>query len=1217
MYDEVASDLVNLIANNKSLEILSLYNNNFTVRGGKLIVMALKYLRFLRILSIDKLILSVDVAYQLASSIYTTGSVQLMIYSDNHQNKGVIRFYSRLCMISELLLHKISFDTGNATAYAAVLSNGFSELIWTQDNALDATGVLLMINALKNIITLKIAGYQLTEQEVEGIAAIVTNSIKIENFLLGLKQVPDADMYFAMEVLLLASDINTSGLANENRLLQLSATIKNTVQLKKTEIKLADTPSYALPQLLITLKNVKMLLLFNAVINEAAAEHLAISLASSTKLEMFILDHNCSLNEVCVKVITDSLKFCITLQHFGLCWSNITQNSADAIAAVIESNGKLQSLYLHGNCSFNTKRLSNAIRYLNNLTYLQINSSLVVEDLTYEFPTFICDSDKLINPIIFDNHSLHISGKMNLHTPSKNIKSVFLMKVYTTGSEFPVLAFSKDDTIFVKWSQNNALTSTGLLRVISAFRNITTLTLCNNTIYKYDNQDVDEIALMLTSFTKLETFSTFKNCLNTTISLHNVLISLSKLNSVKVIILNGNKVADKAIDSMAAVLANNKSMQQLTVYHCFLSSRKIMFPLKNLSTIKILSLYSNCITDEAADDIADVISVNSAMEEFYIGENRLEANGMIKILLSLKHLKSLKDLSISGNDVSEDISSYVIPVIAANSNLASLDLEGVCVHLEGIKKVVNTLKSLQCLTFLDISKNNINKEVADSFTTVITNNVSLGNLRISENNLGITGVTKLTTALVALRGIKKLSLINTSITDKSADKIAEVIVKHQSLQSLLLGEACLDTDDKVNAAASNSSKIARLEHLFIKNEIQKDKRLAKLSGPESYNFVNATNEFNVVGVSRLCIKIIELHNLLPTLNCSVCLSKLTHNKLQSHGAIVISKALTNIKSLEILSIENNEIDDLAVDDIATALASNSGIKQLWVGENLFKSSGISTILQPLMKAAKPSLEVLELSHINLLFKTVDDTSTVLLKNSKTIKQLWLEGNNLSSKSFMVMSDAIIKCTSISLLNLRNNNVDEELAGALSKVLTNKTELRQLYLGNNQLQNEGAIKIMAALNTTCGLHTLDLMNNNISEVAADALTTAITNCGQLEQLYLGDNKLQSIGAVKVVRAIQQGNCRSTLRVLGLSNNKIGSDDTVADEISVAVATIESLTVLLLDDNEFSVNGLLTIAEAVQGLKWMMILSMMNNDASEEEKGLLKSTFDENPSYKIYV
>jgi len=132
-----------------------------------------------------------------------------------------------------------------------------------------------------------------------------------------------------------------------------------------------------------------------------------------------------------------------------------------------------------------------------------------------------------------------------------------------------------------------------------------------------------------------------------------------------------------------------------------------------------------------------------------------------------------------------------------------------------------------------------------------------------------------------------------------------------------------------------------------------------------------------------------------------------------------------------------------------------------------------------------------------------------------------------------------------------------------------------------------------------------MNNNISEVAADALASVITSCSQLEQLYLGDNKLHSTGTIKIATAIQQADCRSTLRVLGLSNNRIGSDETVADEISRAVANTELLTVLILDDNALSVDGLLKITRSLsqsESAEYMMIFSVMCNGVviSEEAK-----------------
>jgi len=395
------------------------------------------------------------------------------------------------------------------------------------------------------------------------------------------------------------------------------------VKLRKAEIKLADTPSSVPPQLLITLKNAKIILLFNHVINNTAAEQLAISLAISTKLENFILHHTCSLNDASVKAIADSIKFCNTLRHFGLSWGTITQNTADSIATIIESNREIRTLYLFGNCLFNTERISQAICNLSNLGYIEMNSSLVVEDLTCKLPNSVCDCEKL-HTVKLNNYSLSISGEMNLHTPLKNIKSVMLIKVYTIKNSLAVLAFSKENNLYVKWSQDDALASTGLLRVVGAFKNITGVTLCNNTACRYSDQDVDEIALMLANFTTLNTFYSMKNCLNTTTSLHYVLISLSKLTELQEINLFGSKVQDKAVESMAAVLNNNKIMQELIIYHCSLDSRKIMVPLKNLSTIRKLSLYSNSITDGAASDISDVISVNTAMEELEIGENVLQ-----------------------------------------------------------------------------------------------------------------------------------------------------------------------------------------------------------------------------------------------------------------------------------------------------------------------------------------------------------------------------------------------------------------------------------------------------------------------------------------------------------------------------------------------------------------------------------------------------------------
>ena len=188
------------------------------------------------------------------------------------------------------------------------------------------------------------------------------------------------------------------------------------------------------------------------------------------------------------------------------------------------------------------------------------------------------------------------------------------------------------------------------------------------------------------------------------------------------------------------------------------------------------------------------------------------------------------------------------------------------------------------------------------------------------------------------------------------------------------------------------------------------------------------------------------------------------NKLLSEGITRISKALTTISSLEILSIENNNVDDEAVDDIATALAINE-IIQLWIGQNHFTSAGLAMILKSLLEKPKllqimqllfgniprnepkPTVEVLDLNNSTLSLKTSIDISAVLTENYN-IQQLWLEGNKLSPQSITTITGALKKCTNIAVLSLRDNNISDELADILSEALSGKSDLQQLYLGNN-------------------------------------------------------------------------------------------------------------------------------------------------------------------------
>ena len=716
--------------------------------------------------------------------------------------------------------------------------------------------------------------------------------------------------------------------------------------------------SKILPKVLCALQNnitnLKTLDLSDNVITEEVAEQLAIVLANSTKLETLLLE-NCSLQIVSMNAIVKSLQNTSCLKRLNLSRNEITEETIDNIFNMIKFNIKLELLYLDSTYaqSLKSDQLLNIFKHLNSLKELQIDSRLLVEDTRYELINTI-----MINPnlqrLITKNHSLQMCGLVKIFNFSRNPKSLKIVCTNYGQHSLLAVAHLQSSKILIQAAQSETLLTTGLLRAVNLFQDVSDFSDTPSNILS--NQNVNE-TVKVVNFKYLEELVIQGNISHSVI-MHIYLSMLMQSTCLNKMLLCDHKIDEKAANLIAEILANNGHIQELTINDCCLNSREtksIMLSLKNDGLTK-LSLYSNLITDEAADDIADVVSHNTAMEEFSIGENKLQAKGMATLLLSLKELKSLKSLSICSSDVSEDITKYINPVIAANPRLTSLDIDGVYLQVDDTTSTFNALK-LSYLTYFDISNNNLHQEAVNNFTDLISNCVALEHLRAHGNAIGTVGISKLSPALVTLKQLKKIDFADNNFTCMSANSIAEVITTHYSLESLILGGGCLDCNvgtelspPDTNSNMCHDSPLNGIELLFLDNKMLQDKVFTKFTSAKVFSYFNVTNNFSAFGISKVCIKTIKLMNSSSCYsNCLICLSKLNHNKIKSDGVIIISKALTNMKSLEVLSIENNGIDDEAADDIAAALISNTGIEQLWIGQNKFTPLGISAILQALLK----------------------------------------------------------------------------------------------------------------------------------------------------------------------------------------------------------------------------------------------------------------------------
>ena len=101
---------------------------------------------------------------------------------------------------------------------------------------------------------------------------------------------------------------------------------------------------------------------------------------------------------------------------------------------------------------------------------------------------------------------------------------------------------------------------------------------------------------------------------------------------------------------------------------------KIAKALQNISTLKIFSIGCNNIDKQAADDIATVLSHISRLKELYLYNDNFKTIGMIKIAKGLQDISTLTAFSVGDNNIGEEAADDIATVLSHNCRLKEIYL---------------------------------------------------------------------------------------------------------------------------------------------------------------------------------------------------------------------------------------------------------------------------------------------------------------------------------------------------------------------------------------------------------------------------------------------------------------------------------------------------------------------------------------------------------------
>lgn len=211
---------------------------------------------------------------------------------------------------------------------------------------------------------------------------------------------------------------------------------------------------------------------------------------------------------------------------------------------------------------------------------------------------------------------------------------------------------------------------------------------------------------------------------------------------------------------------------------------------------------------------------------------------------------------------------------------------------------------------------------------------------------------------------------------------------------------------------------------------------------------------------------------------------------------IIPKAVLNISSLEVLSMEGNQIKE-----ISKNIVQLKNLRYLSLEGNKLKyiPDEIS--------------ELSNLEYLDLSFNEISDIP-ISLQKLKKLELLDFASNNLSLSSFPLFSFPHLKNLSLSFNNIKNfsfeggNDFLSEFGlngnqlTQFPKGVTNLSSLTKLYLDNNKLSS-----IPSEIGNLTHLFHLYLNNNKLS-----FLPSEIENLTELRNLMLENNQLTTIPVV---------------------------------------------------------------------------------------------------------
>ena len=265
-------------------------------------------------------------------------------------------------------------------------------------------------------------------------------------------------------------------------------------------------------------------------------------------------------------------------------------------------------------------------------------------------------------------------------------------------------------------------------------------------------------------------------------------------------------------------------------------------------------------------------------------------------------------------------------------------------------------------------------------------------------------------------------------------------------------------------------------------------------------------------------------------------------KLNDNHVKIITEGIKESKNILALMLRKNEITSQGGFYIAEYLNNNKTLRQLFLGGNNIREKGLKTLLTT-MSTTNKNITNLDLSNNNF---TLDDFFSLIdyLTTNPILNSLDISGNKLDLKSSIKLGAIICTLRNVKSINMTKMGIISDFIPNLFK----KFNLEEIILDDNNLEGVGLLMLGKGFSSNKILKKISLKNTKFGSIGLASLLSILKNTKDFKELHLENNTIEDTA----VDAIKQTLENKKFKIF-LSKDKVNQelfkDDTLGKESNI--------------------------------------------------------------------